>query len=113
MRLRNATLTTIAPTGTLSLIANCSSGIEPIFAIQYIRRALEGMEFQITDPLFLELGEKEGFLSRDLMESLSEGANLRELANVPQHIKDLFITAFEIPPIWPHQDSGCLSGIHG
>jgi ribonucleoside-diphosphate reductase alpha chain len=99
MRLRNATLTTIAPTGTLSLIANCSSGIEPIFAIQYIRRALEGMEFQMTDPLFLELGEKEGFLSRDLMESLSEGANLRELANVPQHIQDLFITAFEIPPI--------------
>ncbi len=100
MRLRNATLTTIAPTGTLSLIANCSSGIEPIFAIQYIRRALEGMEFQMTDPLFLELGEKEGFLSRDLMESVSEGANLRELSNVPQRIKDLFITAFEIPPIW-------------
>ncbi|OGP65282.1 MAG: ribonucleoside-diphosphate reductase, adenosylcobalamin-dependent [Deltaproteobacteria bacterium RBG_13_47_9] len=99
MRLRNATLTTIAPTGTLSLIANCSSGIEPIFAIQYIRRALEGMEFQMTDSLFLELGEKEGFLSRDLMESLSEGANLRELANVPRHIQDLFVTAFEIPSI--------------
>ena len=99
MRLRNATLTTIAPTGTLSLIANCSSGIEPIFAIQYIRRALEGMEFPMTDPLFLELGEKEGFLSPDLMESLSKGANLRELANIPQHIRDLFITAFEIPPI--------------
>ena len=100
MRLRNATVTTIAPTGTLSLIANCSSGIEPLFGIQYIRRALEGMEFQMTDPLFLELGEKEGFLSQNLMESLSEGANLRELSNVPQRIKNLFITAFEIPPIW-------------
>ena len=99
MRLRNATLTTIAPTGTLSLIANCSSGIEPIFAIQYIRRALEGMEFQMTDPLFLELGEKEGFLSRNLVESLSEGANLQRLPNVPQQIKELFVTAFEIPPI--------------
>jgi ribonucleoside-diphosphate reductase alpha chain len=100
MKLRNATLTTIAPTGTLSLIANCSSGIEPLFAIQYIRRALEGMEFKMTDPLFLELGEKEGFLSQDLMESLSEGETLRELPNVPQRIKDLFITAFEIPPFW-------------
>jgi ribonucleoside-diphosphate reductase alpha chain len=99
MRLRNATLTTIAPTGTLSLIANCSSGIEPIFAIQYIRRALEGMEFQMTDPLFLELGEKEGFLSRNLVESLSEGANLQGLPNVPQQIKDFFVTAFEIPPV--------------
>jgi len=99
MRLRNATLTTIAPTGTLSLIVNCSSGIEPIFAIQYTRRALEGMEFQMTDPLFLELWEKEGFLSRDLLKSLSEGANLQELPNVPQQIKELFVTAFEIPPV--------------
>jgi ribonucleoside-diphosphate reductase alpha chain len=99
MRLRNATLTTIAPTGTLSLIANCSSGIEPLFAIRYVRKALEDMEFQMTDPLFLELGEKEGFLCQDLMESLSKGANLQELPNVPQQIKELFVTAFEIPPV--------------
>jgi ribonucleoside-diphosphate reductase alpha chain len=100
MRLRNATVTTIAPTGTLSLLANCSSGIEPLFAIQYARRALEGMEFQITDPLFLELGEKEGFLNSELMDAISEGASLRELPQVPQHIKEVFVTAFEIPPSW-------------
>ena len=100
MKLRNATLTTIAPTGTLSLIANCSSGIEPLFAIHYFRRALEGMEFEMTDPLFLELGEKEGFLSQDLMKALSEGAGLRELPNISQSIKELFVTAFEVPPLW-------------
>jgi len=100
MRLRNATVTTIAPTGTLSLLANCSSGIEPLFAIQYVRRALEGMEFQMTDPLFLELGEKAGFLNPDLMKALSEGANLRDLPDVPQSMKELFITSFEIPPVW-------------
>jgi ribonucleoside-diphosphate reductase alpha chain len=100
MMLRNATITTIAPTGTLSLLANCSSGIEPLFAMQYTRKALEDMEFQITDPLFLELGEREGFLSPDVIQSLSEGASLRELPQVPQHIKELFITAFEIPPVW-------------
>ena len=100
MRVRNATVTTIAPTGTLSLIANCSSGIEPLFAIQYVRRALEGMEFQMTDPLFLELGEKEGFLNLDLLNAISEGSNLRDLPDVPQHIRDLFITTFEIPPSW-------------
>jgi ribonucleoside-diphosphate reductase alpha chain len=100
MRLRNATVTTIAPTGTLSLIVNCSSGIEPLFAIHYIRRALEGMEFEITDPLFLELGEKEGFLNPDLMKALSGGATLRDLPDVPRHMKDLFITTFEIPPVW-------------
>ncbi len=100
MRLRNATVTTIAPTGTLSLIANCSGGIEPLFAIHYIRRALENMEFEITDPLFLELGEKEGFLNPDLMKALSGGASPRDLPDVPGHIKDLFITTFEIPPVW-------------
>jgi ribonucleoside-diphosphate reductase alpha chain len=100
MKLRNATVTTIAPTGTLSLLANCSSGIEPLFAIQYTRKALEDMEFQITDPLFIELGEKEGFLNPDLIKSLSEGAGLRDLPSVPQHIKELFITTFEISPVW-------------
>jgi ribonucleoside-diphosphate reductase alpha chain len=100
MRLRNATVTTIAPTGTLSLLANCSSGIEPLFAIQYTRRAIEDMEFQIIDPLFIELGEKEGFLNRELIQSLTEGAILQELPKVPKHVKELFVTTFEIPPIW-------------
>jgi ribonucleoside-diphosphate reductase alpha chain len=97
---RNATVTTIAPTGTLSLIANCSSGIEPLFAIQYTRRALEDMEFQITDPLFVELGEKEGFMSQKLIQSLAEGESLQVLTDIPQHMKELFVTTFEIPPIW-------------
>jgi len=100
VKLRNATLTTIAPTGTLSLIANCSSGIEPLFAIQYNRRALEDMEFQITDPLFVELGEKEGFMSRGLIQSLAEGASLGDLPDVPRRIKELFVTTFEISPLW-------------
>jgi len=100
MRLRNATVTTIAPTGTLSLLANCSSGIEPLFAIQYTRRALEDMEFQIIDPIFIELGEKEGFLNRELIQSLTEGASLQELPQVPKHVKELFVTTFEIPPVW-------------
>jgi ribonucleoside-diphosphate reductase alpha chain len=100
MRLRNATLTTIAPTGTLSLLANCSSGIEPLFAIQYTRRALEDMEFEIMDPLFIELGEKKGFLNPELIKALSEGASLQELPQIPKEIKELFVTSFEIPPIW-------------
>ena len=99
-RLRNATLTTIAPTGTISLIANCSSGIEPLFAIMYIRRALEDMEFQMSDPLFIEIGKKEGFLTAELIRTLSDGASLQELPQVPQHIKELFVTTFEIPPVW-------------
>jgi ribonucleoside-diphosphate reductase alpha chain len=100
MRLRNATITTIAPTGTLSLIADCSSGIEPLFALQYTRRALEEMEFQITDPLFLELGEKEGFMSQALTQSLNDGASLKDLPQIPRHIQELFVTTFDISPVW-------------
>jgi ribonucleoside-diphosphate reductase alpha chain len=100
MKLRNATVTTIAPTGTLSLIANCSSGIEPLFAVHYVRKGLEGMAFRMTDPLFLELGEKEGFLNANLMKTLSEGAMLRDLPEIPQTMKELFVTAFEISPAW-------------
>ncbi len=100
MRLRNATLTTIAPTGTLSLLANCSSGIEPLFAIQYTRRALEDMEFEIMDPLFIELGEKKGFMNSELIKTLSEGASLQELPQIPREIKELFVTSFEISPVW-------------
>jgi ribonucleoside-diphosphate reductase alpha chain len=100
MRLRNATLTTIAPTGTLSLLANCSSGIEPLFAIQYTRRALEEMEFKMLDPLFIELGKKRGFLSPELIKSLSEGASFEEIPQIPKEVKELFATTFEIPPRW-------------
>jgi ribonucleoside-diphosphate reductase alpha chain len=99
IEMRNATVTTIAPTGTLSLIANCSSGIEPLFAIQYTRRALEDLEFQITDPLFVEWGEQEGFMNQKLIQSLIEGADLQDLSDVPQHVKELFVTTFEISPV--------------
>ncbi len=100
MKLRNATITTIAPTGTLSLIADCSSGIEPLFAVQYTRRALEDMEFQITDPLFLKWGEKEGLMSQEIIQSLANGASLEDLPDVPQRMKELFVTTFEIAPVW-------------
>jgi len=100
MKLRNATLTTIAPTGTLSLLANCSSGIEPLFAVQYTRKALEGMEFQMMDPLFLEMAEEEGFMNERLVQQLQDGAGLHELSEVPQSVRDLFATSFEIPALW-------------
>jgi len=112
MSLRNATLTTIAPTGTLSLLANCSSGIEPLFAIQYTRRALEDMGIEITDPLFIELGEEKGFINPELIKSLSEGASLQELPQVPNEVKELFITTFEIPPGLAHQGPGSFSRVY-
>ena len=95
--LRNATTTTIAPTGSLSLIAGCSSGIEPLFAIAYKRLVLE-TELHEIHPYFLELAKKKKFYSPALIEKISKNGNLRGLKEIPLDIKKLFVTSHEISP---------------
>jgi ribonucleoside-diphosphate reductase alpha chain len=97
---RNASRTTIAPTGSLSIIANCSSGIEPLFALSYVRHILEGEEFVEVNPYFEEAAKKGGFYSPDLMKQLAEGKRLKDIEEVPEEIKRLFITAHDISPEW-------------
>jgi len=99
-RLRNASRTTIAPTGSLSIIANCSSGIEPLFALSYVRHILEGEEFVEVNPYFEETAKRGGFYSTDLMRQLAEGKRLKDVEEVPEEIKKLFITAHDIDPEW-------------
>jgi len=100
IRVRNATRTTIAPTGTLSIIANCSSGIEPLFALSYVRHILEGEEFIEVNPYFEETAKRGGFYSPDLMKQLAEGKRLKDIEEVPEEIKRLFVTAHDISPEW-------------
>jgi ribonucleoside-diphosphate reductase alpha chain len=95
--LRNATTTTIAPTGTLSIIAGCSSGIEPLFAIAYKRLVLETELYEIH-PYFLETAKKRGFYSPELIKKIVSKGNLKGLKEIPRDIKRLFVTAHEIPP---------------
>jgi len=97
---RNASRTTIAPTGSLSIIANCSSGIEPLFALSYVRHILEGEEFIEVNPYFEEMAKSRGFYSPDLMKQLAEGKGLKDVKEVPEEIKRLFITAHDISPEW-------------
>jgi len=99
-RFRNASRTTIAPTGSLSIIANCSSGIEPLFALSYVRHILEGEEFIEVNPYFEEAAKKGGFYSPELMKQLAEGKRLKEIEEVPEEIKRLFVTAHDISPEW-------------
>jgi ribonucleoside-diphosphate reductase alpha chain len=99
-RFRNASRTTIAPTGSLSIIANCSSGIEPLFALSYVRHILEGEEFIEVNPYFEEAAKKGGFYSPDLMKQLAEGKRLKDIKEVPEEIKRLFVTAHDITPEW-------------
>ncbi|MBI3931285.1 MAG: vitamin B12-dependent ribonucleotide reductase [Chloroflexi bacterium] len=100
IRVRNATSTTIAPTGTLSIIAACSSGIEPLFALSYIHNILDGAQMVEINPYFEEVARREGFYSEELMQRLATGAKLHDVAGVPDKIKRLFVTAHEISPEW-------------
>jgi len=100
-KLRNATTTTIAPTGTLSIIATCSSGTEPLYAISYIRQhILDDDKMVEVNPIFIETAKGEGFHSEELLQEIGKHGSLKELSGVPQHIKKLFVTAYDISPEW-------------
>jgi ribonucleoside-diphosphate reductase alpha chain len=99
-QVRNATRTTIAPTGTLSMIAGCSSGIEPLFALSYTKTVLDGTPFVEVNPYFEEAAKKGGFYSDELMKKLAEGVHLSDIKDAPDKIKKVFVTAHEITPEW-------------
>ncbi|MDA8219411.1 MAG: adenosylcobalamin-dependent ribonucleoside-diphosphate reductase [Dehalococcoidales bacterium] len=99
-RLRNATVTTVAPTGSISIIANCSSGIEPVFALSYFRRILEGEELVEVHPVFLRLAKEHGFYSEDLMRKVAERGTVQDLREVPADLRRVLVTALEIAPEW-------------
>ena len=98
--LRNATTTTIAPTGTISIIASCSSGIEPLFALAYQRNVLDGKLLTEFHPLFRETAERAGFLDDVLKREVSDTGSVAHIPGVPDDIRRLFRTAREIPVEW-------------
>ena len=100
VRLRNATVTTIAPTGTLSIIANCSSGIEPLFAVSYVRTVMDNDRLIEVNPLFEDLAVKQGFYNRDLMALIAEHGSVAGVEGVPSDIQRVFVTAHEVSPEW-------------
>uniref|UniRef100_A0A7C3V3F2 Vitamin B12-dependent ribonucleotide reductase n=1 Tax=Desulfobacca acetoxidans TaxID=60893 RepID=A0A7C3V3F2_9BACT len=99
-RMRNATVTTMAPTGTISIIAGASSGIEPLFAISYVRRVLEGTELVEVHPYFEELAKRRGFYSPELMRAVARTGSIRDFKEIPKDIRRLFVTAHEVSPQW-------------
>jgi len=99
-RMRHATTTTIAPTGTISILAGCSSGIEPLFAVSYVRRVLEGTELVEVHPLFEELARRRGFYSPELMRHIAQTGTIRDIKEIPKDIRRLFVTAHETSPQW-------------
>jgi ribonucleoside-diphosphate reductase alpha chain len=101
MKMRNATTTTIAPTGTISIIAGCSSGIEPVFALAYRRmNILDGEEFFEVNPIFERYLKEAGLYSEELVSRIAESGTLEGIDEIPEEIKKIFKCALEIAPEW-------------
>ncbi|MEI8061080.1 MAG: vitamin B12-dependent ribonucleotide reductase [Candidatus Berkelbacteria bacterium] len=96
--IRNATTTTIAPTGTISIIANASSGIEPLFAVCYQRNVMDNDILVEVHPEFEKIARDRGFYSAELMKRIASAGNIHEFEEIPKDIQDLFVTAHDVTP---------------
>ncbi len=96
-RVRNATVTTIAPTGTISMVAGCSGGIEPLFAVAFMRRQAD-MEMPEVNPEFVELAKERGFYSDALMKEVAKAGGVRGIEEVPEDVRRVWATSQEISP---------------
>jgi len=100
VRVRNATTTTIAPTGTLSIIAGVSSGIEPLFAISYIRNVMDNDELIEVNPVFKQTAQEEGFYSDELMRRIAKKGSIKGFGEIPERVQNVFVTSHDIAPDW-------------
>ena len=98
--MRNATITTIAPTGTISIIAGASSGIEPYFALAYYRNVMDNNKLPEVNPYFLAKAHEGKFYSESLLNKLADAGNAHNLTEVPEDIRKIFVTSHEISPEW-------------
>lgn len=98
--MRNATCTTIAPTGSISIIAGCSSGIEPIFSLATERLVLEGRKFIELHPLLEQLGNRDGWMNDRIRAGLLEGVPPKEIPGFPEALAEMLVTAHEVAPEW-------------
>jgi ribonucleoside-diphosphate reductase alpha chain len=98
--IRNSTVTTVAPTGTISIIAGCSSGIEPLFAVSFVRNVMEGTKLLEINPYFEAVAKERGFYREELMMRIAKQGTLASIDEIPDDVKRVFVTAFDIAPEW-------------
>lgn len=98
--MRNATTTTIAPTGTISIIAGVSSGIEPIFAVSFVRKVLDGQELLEVHPLFRQAAQEGGFYSEEVINETAKKGSIQEVEGIPERVRRLFVCAHDVKPEW-------------
>ncbi|MEN6521727.1 MAG: vitamin B12-dependent ribonucleotide reductase [Armatimonadota bacterium] len=97
---RNATVTSVAPTGTISIIASASSGIEPLFAVAFVRDVMEGTRLLEVNSEFERIAKEHGFYSRDLMMEIARHGSIQMIKQVPKDVRRLFVTSMDIDPEW-------------
>lgn len=97
---RNATVTTIAPTGTLSIIAGCSSGVEPLFALCFTRNILDGERLVEVNPYFKAALAASGLATPELMDSVAARGSIQDMDFLPAKLRKVFVTAMDIEPVW-------------
>jgi ribonucleoside-diphosphate reductase alpha chain len=96
--MRNATVTTIAPTGSISVIAGCSSGIEPLFGVAFVRNIMEGTKFFEINDLFEQEIRKRKLYSIDLVKKIAKKGSVQHIDDIPKDLKDVFVTAHDLHP---------------
>ncbi|HET6202484.1 MAG TPA: adenosylcobalamin-dependent ribonucleoside-diphosphate reductase [Planctomycetota bacterium] len=99
-KMRNSYCTTVAPTGTISIIANCSGGIEPLFSIAFWRQVLDGQRMIEVNEPFVEVARRRGFHSEALLEKAAESGSIRHLEGIPEDVQRVFVCAHDVEPQW-------------
>ena len=99
-KMRNGTITTIAPTGTISIIANCSNSIEPLFAVSFVRKVMGGRSLVEVNSLFEKIAKENGFYSAGLMKKIMGKDSIQNIGGIPKDVRRIFVTAHDIKPEW-------------
>ena len=100
IKMRNSTVNTIAPTGSISIIAGCSSGIEPLFALCYTRNILDNDKLVEVNTYFKEIAHKRGFYSPELMNTIAEKGSIQDITTIPEDVRRVFVISHDITPEW-------------
>jgi len=100
LKVRNAAITCVAPTGTISIIADCSAGIEPLYSLVFLRQVLAGEKLLQVNPVFKKVAEKEGFYTDELIRQILKSGSIQKMSQIPQEIREIFKCAYDISPEW-------------
>ncbi|MFC1600324.1 vitamin B12-dependent ribonucleotide reductase [Patescibacteria group bacterium] len=100
IKMRNACVTTVAPTGTIGMLAEASGGLEPNFAISFIKNVMDGTELVYTNKYFEDIAKEKGFFSKELMREIAKVGSIQEFDEIPKEVRDVCVTAQDIAPEW-------------